>query len=63
MAWISAKHNYRDTEGQTLSIESNEDGAIILESKDGVYFEKEEDFLVFLEKLEEKAKSLFEEEV
>ncbi len=63
MGWTSGKYIYKDTEGQFLSVEANEDGAIVIEAKDGVYFETEEDFLVFLEKLKEKVASLYEEEV
>ena len=60
--WINTKYTYKDTEGQKLTIETNEDDAVMLEAKDGVFFETEQEFLGFLDELRKKAESLFEEQ-
>jgi len=59
--WTATRHTYKDTEGQKLTVESNEEGSVIIEAKEGVFFETEQDALDLLDKLKEKIESLFDE--
>ena len=59
--WTATRYAYKDTEGQKLTVESNEEGSVIIEAKEGVFFETEQDALDLLDKLKEKIESLFDE--
>ena len=59
--WINSKHTYRDGEGNELHVSSTEERGVVIESKEGIFFETEDECLVFLDKLKNKVETLFEE--
>ena len=60
--WTQTKVDFKDTEGQHLTLERNDSDGLVLEAKEGVFFETEEEFLCFLETLKEKAEAMYAED-
>ena len=52
--WKTSKHTYTDSEGQKLNLEIMENGEIVIEAKDGIFFNSAADCLEFLEQMSKK---------
>ena len=59
--WKNTGFDFEDKDGSSLNIKINYGfTGIVLESKEGVYFATESDFVSFVDELKEKALTLFE---